>query len=113
VKLEGEGVRPMGIAVSPDGARVYVTTGRGGTLVVIDAATLQPSGQVTVGARPWGLGLLPDGSRIYTANGPSNDVTVVDTAALRVETKIPAGSSPWGIAVAGCGATAPRESSVD
>ena len=36
IALAGENVKPMGSAVSPDGARVYITTGRGGTLVAID-----------------------------------------------------------------------------
>jgi YVTN family beta-propeller protein len=91
----------MGVVVSPDGARVYVTTGRGGTVVVIDAATRQPVGSVAVGARPWGIAVSPDGRRLYTANGPSNDVSVVDVETLTVVTKLKAGERPWGVAVVG------------
>ena len=99
IRLTGEGVRPMGVAVSPDGAWVYVTTGRGGTVVKIDAATNHPSGSVQVGERPWGLAISPDGAHLYTANGPSNDVSVVETSALEVVATIPAGERPWGVAV--------------
>ena len=98
IRLTGENVRPMGAVVSPDGQRLYVTTGRGGTVVALDTATNKPVGSVAVGTRPWGLALSPDGARLYTANGPSNDVSV-DAATLSLVTKIPVGQSPWGVAV--------------
>jgi YVTN family beta-propeller protein len=85
--------------VSPDDRRLYVSTGRGGTVVAIDTTTHQPIGSVAVGTRPWGIALSPDGSRLYTANGPSHDVTVIDTNAMTVVTRIKAGQSPWGVAI--------------
>jgi YVTN family beta-propeller protein len=99
IRLTGENVRPMGVAVSPDGRRIFVTTGRGRTVVGIDAVTYEPIGSVEVGVRPWGIAVNPDGSRLYTANGPSNDVSVVDTQTLRVLLRIPVGQSPWGVAI--------------
>jgi YVTN family beta-propeller protein len=94
-------VRPMGIA-SPDGKHLYVTTGRYGALLEVDAE----SGQVTrtiakVGQRPWGLALSADGKKAYTANGPSGDVSIVDLSSGRVEGQIAVGGSPWGIVAAG------------
>jgi len=86
----------MGAVVFPDGRRLYVSTGRGGTVVSIDTKTHQPVGSVAVGPRPWGLALSPDGTRLYTANRPSNDVSVVDTSTLGVVTKVAVGQSPWG-----------------
>ena len=35
ITIPGDNVRPMGVAVSPDGARVYVATGRGRSVVAI------------------------------------------------------------------------------
>ena len=89
----------MAVVVAPDGKRVYVSNGRGGTVSVIDPTTDSVSASVPVGRRPWGIALTPDGGRLYTANGPSNDVTVVDTRDLRVTRKIPVGQLPWGVAV--------------
>ena len=94
-------VRPMGIA-SPDGKHLYVTTGRYGALLEVDAE----SGQVTrtiakVGQRPWGLALSPDGHKAYTANGPSGEVSIVDLSSGRVEAEIAVGGSPWGIVAVG------------
>ena len=89
----------MGVAVSPDGALVYVATGRGGTVVALNAASGSAVNSVTVGTRPWGIALSPDGSRLYTANGPSNDVSVVDTATMEVLETITVGERPWGVVV--------------
>lgn len=99
LRLEGEDLRPKGVVVSPDGARVYVSTGRGARVVALDARTLQALGSVRVGQRPWGLALSPDGHFLYTANGPSNNVSVIDTARLVLIATIPVGNGPWGVAV--------------
>jgi YVTN family beta-propeller protein len=90
--------RPMSAILDGRTKRLYVSTGRGGTVAVIDVSG-EPKlvNEVKVGARPWGMAMSADGSRIYTANGPSNDVSVVDTKTLQVVKKIPVGKSPWGI----------------
>ncbi|HEU4627166.1 MAG TPA: beta-propeller fold lactonase family protein [Steroidobacteraceae bacterium] len=93
--------RPMSVRLDAKRKRLYVSTGRGGNVAVLDISAAEPKlvQLVPVGARPWGMALSPDGSRLYTANGPSNDVSVVDTATLKVIAKIPVGKSPWGVAV--------------
>ena len=97
--VPGDPSRPMGVVVSPDGAILYVSTGRGQTVVKMNALRGGVIGSATVGTRPWGIALSPDGSLLYTANGPSNDVSVVETGTMTVVATIPAGESPWGIAV--------------
>jgi YVTN family beta-propeller protein len=93
--------RPMSVRLDSKRNRLYVSTGRGGKVAVVDvSSTPKLVGEVAVGQRPWGLALSKDGSRLYSANGPSNDVTVVDTATLKVVKKIPVGKSPWGVALA-------------
>ncbi len=93
-------VRPMGIA-SPDGQKLYVTTGRFGALLEVDPGEGRVLRSVAkVGQRPWGLALSHDGARAYTANGPSGDVSVIDVASGRVEARIEVGGSPWGIVAA-------------
>jgi len=95
--------RPMTVLMNPSGNRLYVSTGRGGTVAVVDLGDAQSGAKVVteipVGTRPWGMALSPEGRWLYTANGPSNDVTVVDTSTLKVVKKIPVGQSPWGIVV--------------
>jgi YVTN family beta-propeller protein len=92
--------RPMSVKLDSTRNRLYVSTGRGGKVAVIDVAGAPKLIQeVAVGARPWGIALSHDGKFLYTANGPSNDVSVVDTATLKVIKKIPVGQSPWGVAL--------------
>ena len=95
--LLGAELKPMGQAMSSDGSRLYVSTGRGKRVVVIDTAVGKVIGSVEVGARPWGIALSPDGKLLYTANGTSNDVSVVDVATLTVIKKIKVGDRPWGV----------------
>jgi YVTN family beta-propeller protein len=92
--------RPMSVKLDATRKRLYVSTGRGGKVAVVDVtATPKLIQEVEVGKRPWGIALTADGKYLYTANGPSNDVSVIDTATLKVIKTIPAGQSPWGVAV--------------
>ena len=91
---------PMALALDAPRKRLYMSTGRGGTIAVIDVADSTAAKlviELPVGTRPWGIALSADGARLYTANGPSNDVSIVDTGALRTIRKIPVGRSPWGV----------------
>ena len=90
-------VRPMGIA-STDGRLLYVTTGRFGALLEVDAETGRIVRTIDkVGQRPWGVALSRDGAKAYTANGPSGDVSVVDLKSGHVDARIVVGGSPWGV----------------
>lgn len=91
--------RPMALVLDSKRGRLYVSTGRGGTVAVIDSATYKLLAEVPVGTRPWGIALSQDGRWLYSANGPSNDVSVVDTSTLQVVRHIPVGHSPWGVLV--------------
>jgi YVTN family beta-propeller protein len=89
--------RPMGIVMDGPRQRLYVTTGRGGTVAVIGVADGKLLREVPVGARPWGIALTPDGRRLLTANGSSGDVTVLDTDTLSILGKVSVGHGPWGV----------------
>jgi YVTN family beta-propeller protein len=89
--------RPMGVVFDAARKRIYLSTGRGGTVAVIAAQGGKLIQEVQVGARPWGIALSHDGKHLYTANGSSNDVTIVDTTSLSVVKKVPVGKGPWGV----------------
>jgi YVTN family beta-propeller protein len=78
----------LGIAVSPDGDRVYVgVTIRfpdPGVLEVIDTASRRVIGSVPVGIRQFDVVVSASGDQVYAINHDSFDVTVVDTATLAV-----------------------------
>ncbi len=93
------GSRPMRVRVAADGAKVYVSNGRAGTVSVLDGHTYELVNTIKVGTRPWGIAISPDGKFLFAANGPSNDVSVVDLEKNMEVAKVKAGTSPWGIAV--------------
>jgi YVTN family beta-propeller protein len=91
------GSRPMRALVAPDGGKIYVSNGRGGTISVLDGRTYDVVGSIQAGTRPWGIAISPDGKYLYSANGPSDDVSVIDLATDKEITRVKAGSSPWGL----------------
>jgi YVTN family beta-propeller protein len=93
--------RPMGVIFDAPHKRLFISTGRGGTVAVVSLED-EPKlvTEIQVGARPWGMALSHDGQRLYTANGSSNDITIVDTKTLQVMKKVTVGKSPWGVALA-------------
>jgi YVTN family beta-propeller protein len=93
-------VKVVGVVVSPDGARVYVTTSHANGVAVVDPKTNALLETIPVGGRPWGVALSPDGGTIFTANGASGDVSIIDVSAGRVVASVRAGDGPWGVAVA-------------
>jgi YVTN family beta-propeller protein len=92
-----EGAKPMGVQLSPDGQRLYVANGRGGTVSLVNLATDSVVTSTKVGTRPWGIALTPDGRKLYAANGPSNNVSVLDAQTMQVLKTVPAGELPWGV----------------
>jgi YVTN family beta-propeller protein len=92
-------VKPMGLALSPDSKKLYVSTGRGHKVFVIDTATNTSTVNYEVGQRPWGIATSPDGTLLFTANGPSNDISVVDVATNTVKKKIKGGTGTYSIVV--------------
>ncbi|MFF4169444.1 YncE family protein [Streptomyces sp. NPDC001744] len=75
----------MGIALAPDGRRVYAgvnVPGGNGVLEVIDTASLRVVGAVPVGRRPFDVDVSGDGAEVYVTNHDSFDVTVVTAGTL-------------------------------
>ena len=98
IKLTGDNsFRPMGGVASPDGKFVFMTTGRGKNVVILETATNKQIASIEVGERPWGIAVSPRWRTVFTANGPSNDVSIVDVASRAVKAKVPVGDRPWGI----------------
>jgi YVTN family beta-propeller protein len=98
------GTFPWGVAVSPDGSKVYVSnlqaTAIPSTVSVIDTATNKVIAAIPVGIYPEGMAVTPDGSKVYVAqNTRPGTVSVIDTATNTVTAAIPVGSAPIGVAV--------------
>jgi alpha-galactosidase len=100
------GSDPSGVAVTPDGKYVYVTSHGSGNVDVIDTATNTVVATVPVGAGPYGIAITPDGKYAYVADNGSGNVDVIDTATNTVVATVPVGAGPYGIAITADGKTA-------
>ena len=99
------GNAPSGIAVTPDGAFVYVVNRViDNNVSVIDTATNievdvdgNPGNSITripVGSLPLGVAVTPDGAFVYVTNVNSGNVSVIDTATNTVTDTVTAGNGP-------------------
>jgi YVTN family beta-propeller protein len=93
------GNAPSGVAVTPDGKHVYVTSDGFNNVSVIDTASDTVVATVTPVDEPFGVAITPDGQHAYVANFNSNSVAVIDTATNTVVATVPVGSGPWEPAV--------------
>src|SRR5437016_6418427 len=97
------GTEPNGVAVSPDGSRIYVANTVSGTITVLAADRVNsaygtPVLSIPVGTEPYGLALTASGKKLYVANSRSNSVSVIDTSTNQVvKTISDAGIEPRGI----------------
>src|SRR5207302_808905 len=87
---------PIGVAVTPDGTRVYVANINSSTVSVIDTATNTVVATVTVGPDPLAVAVCLDGQRMDVANrganvGGDNTVSVIGTSTNLVVATVPVG----------------------
>ncbi len=71
---------PPGMAISPDGGRLYTVNSSGDSVLVIDTATNAQTAAVALplGSKPTDVAVSPDGTRVYTAN-TGGTISVIDT----------------------------------
>lgn len=77
-----------GVAVAPDGGRIYVSDEAQSTLDVADGKTLKVTKRIPLSGHPNNIALTPDGRRLYVAIiAASGGLDVIDTVALeRIKT---------------------------
>ncbi len=98
------GRNPLGLAVTPDGTRVYVANSADSTVSVIDALARKPASPPTigVGANPHGVAVSPDGKHVYVTNLADDTVSMIDVSVTpNTIATVGVGSKPYGIAVSG------------
>ena len=71
---------PDGIAILPDGSKVYVSSNDSGTVAVVDTASRRVSATIAVGAQPQGLVATSDGKYVIVAVQGDGEASIIDTA---------------------------------
>ena len=76
------GISPYGVAVTPDGTKVYVANyfDPNPTVSIINTSTNIVTATVGVGEYPEGVAVSPDGKKAYISNNCVQTITVFDTA---------------------------------
>jgi YVTN family beta-propeller protein len=71
---------PDGLVITPDGAKLYVSSNTGGVIDVIDTATEHVTTSIAVGLQPAGLAISRDGRHVVAAIQGDGKVVVIDTS---------------------------------
>ncbi|HEX7511304.1 MAG TPA: hypothetical protein VF335_08395 [Chitinivibrionales bacterium] len=100
---------PTGVAISKDGATLYVTCASdrwpAGFVCVISIATGKVTKRIAAGHYCRSPVLSPDGGTLYTCNWLGNDVSVIDLGAGKEIKRIPVTREPYAAAITPDGAT--------
>ena len=86
-----EGIEvPHGVAIAPDGGRIYVTNESMSTLDVVDVKTLKVFKRIPLSGRPNNVAVSKTGAQVYVAIAQApGAVDVIDTASLSNIKSIP------------------------
>jgi len=83
-----------GVAITPDGRRMYAADRDVPKVIVFDSATNVPIAQIPIGNGPLSVAVSPDGSRVYATNQFDGTVSVIATATNQVVATITTGAEP-------------------
>ena len=89
---------PSGVAVTPDGAAVYVACTGDDTVQVVRTSNITVLTTIAVGSQPWGVAVGSDGEYVFVTNSAGDTVSVIDTSSNTVVDTIDVGQNPMGIA---------------
>lgn len=105
VSVAAAGAGPQGVAISPDGTRLWVGTAGSGNVSVVNTATNAVVKTIPVSGAS-GMAFSPDGHFAYVANFTANTVSVINTANYTTTATIGVGASPSFVAVSPDGSVA-------
>jgi YVTN family beta-propeller protein len=88
---------PQGIALSPNGATLYVTNPDAGTVAAIDAASGKVVASASGLAEPYSVTVTPNGSTLYVADMNSDSVSVLSAATMKASATVSVGRLPMSV----------------
>ncbi len=91
---------PRGLALSPDGARLYVTCAApAGKVCVVDVAAAKILDTLPAGHTPMAPVPSPDGKTLFVCNRFNNDVSVIDLGTKKEIRRVPVQREPVAAAI--------------
>ena len=100
LEYETADTRTHGLAVTPDGTELWVTSLLDDCVYIYDVRAKKIVGKVATGPSPNWLAFTPDGRYLCVSNADSNDVSVIDVKNRREVTRVKVGKVPKRLAVA-------------
>lgn len=94
IRLIQTGPRPEGIALSPDGKRLWVADLEDHKVRVYDTETLKQLTVLPAGQTPIRIAITPDGRRAYASNVGAGTLSVYDAVALKPSRTITVSGDP-------------------
>lgn len=98
-------LHPCGMAIHPDGTRLFVANANSDLISVINTKTdevikelsSKPMAELPFGSAPNDLAISPDGNTLYVANGGNNLIAVIDLRTGSLNGLIPSGWYPGAV----------------
>jgi len=92
--------QPGGLAIAPDGSRLYVTAAvPNGRIYVVNLQTGKVARPLSAGHSPVAPVVSPDGKMLYVCNRFNNNVSVIDLASRKELARIPVQREPVAAAI--------------
>ena len=100
LEYETPDTRTHGLAVTPDGTELWVTSLLDDCVYIYDVRARKIVGKVATGPSPNWLAFTPDGKYLCVSNADSDDVSVIDVKNRREVTRVKVGKVPKRLAIA-------------
>ena len=100
LKYESADTRTHGLALTPDGGELWVSSLLDDCIYIYDVRTKKIVGKVPTGTGPNWLAFTPDGKYVCVSNADSDDVSIVDVKNRREVTRVKVGKVPKRLAIA-------------
>jgi YVTN family beta-propeller protein len=97
------GACPTGIAISPDGSKLYVADHMSADVAVLTANPVSLITRTSVGVSPARLAVSPDGAKVYVTCKGSGTVAIISGSTGGNIGTVNVGKEPMGVAVTGDG----------
>jgi YVTN family beta-propeller protein len=99
LQYETPDTRTHGLAITPDGRELWVTSLLDDCLYIYDVKAKKIAGKVVTGGGPNWVVVTPDGNYVCVSDADSDDVAIIDRHARREIARVKVGKAPKRLAL--------------